>query len=278
MARQRRSSKAAVTVGALILASITIITVNARGGTGAIGGVRGLVGEITSPVFSAVDAVVSPVGNLLAGTINYGRVQRENEQLRAALARLETQAALNSTAAQQLAQLMALEHLPYLGTLPLVTAQTIDVNRSNFEATITLNKGRSSGILVGMPVVSSAGLVGAVVAVSNATATVRLITDASSSVSVDGSSNPADAGIAQGQGPGKNLDVSFLPAGVSVQRGQLFSTSGLQGGLFPGGIPVGTVTSRSSVAGSGSVGVTLQPVVDLSNLAYVDVVQWEATS
>jgi len=185
MARQRRSSKAAVTVGALILASITIITVNARGGTGAIGGVRGLVGEITSPVFSAVDAVVSPVGNLLAGTINYGRVQRENEQLRAALARLETQAALNSTAAQQLAQLMALEHLPYLGSLPLVTAQTIDVNRSNFEATITLNKGRSSGILVGMPVVSSAGLVGAVVAVSNATATVRLITDSSSSVSVE---------------------------------------------------------------------------------------------
>lgn len=278
MARQRRSSRTTVTVVALVLASITIFTVNARGGTGAVEGLRSVVADVVDPVLSAADAVASPIGNLFAGTLNYGRVERENEQLRAALAHAETEASLNATASAQLAQLLALEHLPYLGSLPLVTAQTVDVGRSNYAATITIDKGRDAGVLVGMPVVGAAGLVGSIVAVSASSATVRLVTDSSSAVSVSATGSPTDAGIAQGQGPSAPLSLNFLPAQASVQRGQLFSTAGLQGGLYPAGIPVGTVNSTSSVAGSGSVGVTLQPVADLGNLAYVDVVQWEANS
>ena len=55
----------------------------------------------------------------------------------------------------------------------------------------------------------------------------------------------------------------------------MLTTSGLQGALFPPGIPVARITSFSSTPSSTQENVVAQPVADLAALQYVDVLQWE---
>ena len=260
----------------LVLASVTILTVAARGSS-LTAGLRSLAADLARPIVGAVDALTRPIGSFFAGSFNYGQVVEENAQLRATVARLQLQLDLNQSSSAQLAQLLALEHLPYLGNLPTVTAQTIDLQTSNYAATITLGKGTSSGILVGMPVVGAGGLVGEVTATSNSTATVQLVTDAASAVAVR-FGTAGNLATAQGQGPGRTLEANYVPAGTSLRPGELFSTSGLAGGRYPAGIPVGRVASASSSAGAAQADVSLTPAADLAHLDYVDVVQWSPVS
>ena len=75
---------------------------------------------------------------------------------------------------------------------------------------MTIDKGRSDGVDVGMPVVGAGGLVGQVIQAFHHTAVVRLITDGQSKVGVTFGPSTQCAGapctgIVDGQGPGNNL-------------------------------------------------------------------------
>ena len=277
MARAKRSRKTTITVVVLVLLSVTVLTANAQGNSSA-NGIKGVVHDLTQPVISSLQAVFRPIGNFFAGSVNYGRVADENAQLRYTLHHLQQQVVTNSLAEAQLKQLLALEHLSFIGSTPTVMARTIDVGRSNFTATITLDKGTTSGVLAGMPVVGSGGLIGRILSVSSHSAVVRLVTDASSSVSVAFPTMTTEQAIVHGEGPGSEMSALYLPTGARVTKGALLLTSGLAGAVYPAGIPVGTVSSASSVAGAGGVDVTVTPAADLSNLGYVDVLQWTAGS
>ncbi len=78
----------------------------------------------------------------------------------------------------QLQEVLKLTHLPFVGNIPVVTAQVVNLNPSNFAATVELDVGTRNGVEPGMPVVGGSGLVGQVLSVSSTTSTVRLITDA----------------------------------------------------------------------------------------------------
>ena len=52
-------------------------------------------------------------------------------------------------------------------------------------------------------------------------------------------------------------------------------TSGLQGGIFPPGIPVGRVHSVSYHNGDPQENIALTPVVDVDSLEFVDVLRWQ---
>ena len=98
---------------------------------------------------------------------------------------------------------MALQNLPYLQSIPVVPAQTVDQNASNFTATITLDKGRADGVDVGYPVVAAGGLVGQVIQSFHHTCVVRLITDGQSKVGVvfGPASSTTASSTARGPGP-----------------------------------------------------------------------------
>jgi cell shape-determining protein MreC len=51
-------------------------------------------------------------------------------------------------------------------------------------------------------------------------------------------------------------------------------TSGLQAATFPPGIPVATVASFHTPSGASQISINVEPSANLSQLAYVDVVQW----
>lgn len=259
-----------------MLASVTLITFDLRGGTNHLtSGIRSVAHDVFSPITRGVNDILRPIGDFFAGAVHYGALQSENQQLQATIGRLRLQQNETEALRQQLREITSLDHLTYIGSLKTVTASMINRDLSDFDADITIDKGRSDGVLVGMPVVAAGGLVGQVIQSSHSTATVQLITDSRSSVGVSYGPTGQDYAQVAGQGPGNPLSVQFVPAQTQIHKGERLFTNQLAGAEFPPGIPVGTIHSFRSTVGSGSMTVTMSPSADLQQLAYVDVVQWE---
>jgi len=271
----RRSRRPRTTLLILILAAVTIITLDARGGLHVVtSGVRSAASDAFAPVRSGVNAVVEPIGSFLAGSVHYGAVREQNQKLQAEIDQLRMEQAAQAGQAQALKQLSALLHLPYLGNLQTVPAEVTDFGTSDFAATIDIDVGRADGVQLNMPVIGLGGLVGQVVIVSHHTATVRLITDGQSAVGVRYGPPPGSLAVLNGAGSGKPLSADLIPADTPLTDGEIFTTSGLQGALFPPGIPVARVTGSHTGSSASQESVTLQPLADLAHLRYVTVVLW----
>jgi len=259
----------------LVLLSVTVITIDERAGSHHLtSGLRSVANDVFAPVRSGVDSIIRPVGNFFAGAFDYGSLEQENAQLRASNGRLRVQASLNAGAEEQLRQITALQHLPYVGNLQFVTAQVIEDSPSNYQASLEIDAGRDSGVDVGMPVVANGGLIGQVTESAKQTAFVTLVTDTSSRVGVAFPSG--GTGTVVGQGPGHPLAADFVSSQTVARTGELLTTNSYQGGEYPAGLPVGRVTSHRLSASSSQQVIRLAPAADLQNLGYVDVVQWLA--
>jgi rod shape-determining protein MreC len=277
VARTRRPRRPRLTIGLLVLASITIITLDYRGDAhGSISSLKSAASDAFSPVRHGVDAVTHPIGSFLAGAVNGGQLEQENEKLRAEVGQLRRQALADGATENALKSIDALNHLPWTAGIPTVAAQVIDLNSSNFAATIVLDRGTTSGVDPGMPVVGSAGLVGQVIATSSTTCTVRLITDVASEVGVRYGPTSAEVGLVQGAGAEKSLPVTLVTPGAALHKGEILTTSGLPNADYPPLLPVARITRFSSTPSSTEEAVTAVPVADLAQLNYVDVLQWQA--
>jgi rod shape-determining protein MreC len=281
VAKARRSRRPRTTLILLVLASVTIITLDARGGFHRItSGVKSVAVDAFSPVRSGVDDITEPIGSFLAGSVHYGAVRQQNQKLQEEVDQLRAQQASQDDVDQSLRQLSALFSLPFIQNLQTVPAEVIDYGSSNFAATIDIDVGRNQGVRLGMPVVgggpgASGGLVGQVVQANHNSSTVRLITDGQSSVGVRyGPAATSALAVLDGQGGGKPLLAELVPTQTRLTGGEVFVTSGLQGAAFPGGIPVARVVGARAGATSSQESVTLQPMVDLTRLRYVSVVVW----
>jgi rod shape-determining protein MreC len=271
----RRSRRPRTTLLLLVLAAVTIITLDARGGLHVVtSGARSVASDAFTPIRSGVNAVVEPIGSFLAGSVHYGAVREQNQKLQAEIDQLKMQQAGAAQQEQALKQLSALLNLPYLGNLQTVPAEVTDFGTSDFAATVDLDVGRADGVQLNMPVVGLGGLVGLVVEVSHHTATVRLITDGQSAVGTVYGPAPGSLAVLNGTGPGKPLSADLVPSNTPLTPGEVFTTSGLPGALFPPGIPVATVTSAHTGTTANQESVSLQPKADLAHLRYVSVVLW----
>lgn len=274
MARSRRSRRT-LTVIVLVVVSLSLISLDLNGRTHSLtSGIKSVANDIYSPLRQGVEDIINPIGNFFAGAFNYSAVQSENEQLQREIGQLKATQAEKSFDENQLRLLTKLENLPFLNSLPTVTAQTVDQYTSNFTATITLDKGRADGVDVGYPVVGAGGLVGQVIQSFHHTSVVRLVTDGQSKVGVVFGPNNKYTAIVDGQGPGNDPTADLVAPGTPLHKGQHMYTSGLQAAAFPPGIPVATVSTFHTPSGASQIAVTLEPSADLSQLAYVDVVQW----
>jgi rod shape-determining protein MreC len=264
------------------LASVTIITLDARGGFHRVtSGLRSVASDAFAPIRSGVDDIIQPVGSFLAGSVHYGAVRQQNQKLQAEIGQLKMQQASQADAEQaltQLKQLSAFLNLPLFANLQSVPAEVTNYGTSDFAATIDISVGRDEGVQLNMPVVGSGGLVGQVVQANHSTATVRLITDGQSAVGVRYGAPPGLLAILSGQGSGKPLDADLVATTTALTAGEQFTTSGLPGAVYPGGIPVASVVSSSTGAAASQKSVELRPLADLAHLRYVSVVLWGPSS
>lgn len=260
----------------LVLTSLTIILLTSRDSSLAAS-VRGVARDAFGPVRTLGAKVTSPFGDFFNGITRYRDVKKENADLRRRLAAAEGKAAQAADAVRERSELLRLSGFPNPDAIDGVDARVLGGALSNLEYTLEIDRGTSDGVKADMPVVNGAGLVGRVRSASAHRATILLITDPASSVGVRLSTS-GDVGLAQGQGPGRVLPVRGIELSTKVAKGEVLVTSGLQGSVFPSGIPVGRVRAVAS-ARTGEVQrrLTMEPVADLAQLTFVKVLLWTGT-
>jgi rod shape-determining protein MreC len=274
----RRSTRHRFLLVLLVLTSITVITVDVRGGGGgAMESIRRGARDAFAPVQSTADDVINPVSDFFGGLFRYGHLKAENARLRRQLndARGKVNASSNTERERQ--ELFALQKLTFAGNTPAVAARVVATSPSNFQLTAEIDKGLPAGIQKGMPVVTGSGLVGKVVAVSQERATILLLTDPSFNVGIR-LSGSGDVGVARGNGVRQPLPVDLVDVGTKVSGDEVVVTSGLQGSVFPPDIPVGKVRSAKVPPGSLQHEVSIDPLVDLTRLDFVKVLIWQPKS
>ncbi|MDQ6725484.1 MAG: rod shape-determining protein MreC [Actinomycetota bacterium] len=274
MAVYRRSRRHRFFLVLLALTSVTVITLDYRGaGNGALESVRQSARDAFAPVQSVADRVVSPVADFFSTVTHYGSLTSENAKLRRELEAAKADAIRGADADRERQGLLELQGLDYAGGLASVPARVISTAPTNFELTITIDRGTDAHLAVGMPVVTAAGLIGRVTEASKLRSTVLLITDPSSNVGVR-LADSGQEGVVKGGGASGPLTLDFIDPSVAVGGGEPVVTSGLAKGLFPPQIPVGTVRSAKSTPTALQQDIRVSPIVDLARLEFVRVLLW----
>jgi len=257
----------------LVLTAGTIITLDYRGeATGVVHSAKSVLRDAFSPVGSAFVHGFRPVADFFVGAFRYKGEKDANARLRKQLGDLQRQRLEAADQQQALSQLLALQNLPFAESVPKVAAQVIDTTTSNFQLTVTLDRGTGAGVADGMTVVAGQGLLGRVVDASRSTSTVLLLTDPSSQIGVR--TPTGVVGVASGRGANQALRVDFIPPATALHKGDVLVTSGLQGSIYPAGIPVGRVSLVDQRPDALQEDVSLAPVVPLDQIRYVDVLRW----
>jgi rod shape-determining protein MreC len=273
----RRYTSQRLTFVILVLLSVTAITLDYKGeASHSISSIRSAARDAVSPIQRVLSDALRPLGNFFAGAVNYGAAVQENQQLRGELGTLRREALQNQNAEHELQAILNEQHLPYVQNIPTILAEIISGPSSNFQDTFEIDRGTSSGVGVGMPVVAGAGLVGTVVSSGTSTSVVEAITNPGSSFGVTFGSPPSVA-LADGRGSGYPLSLADVTSQMSVRVGEQVYSSGIAGAALPAGLPVGTVSSVRYQGGSLTKTVLVKPVADLSGLSYVTVLQWLQT-
>jgi rod shape-determining protein MreC len=122
----------------------------------------------------------------------------------------------------------------------VLIAELMSVDLDPYRQQVLINKGSSSGVFVGQPVLDANAVMGQVVEVSPLTATVLLITDATHALPVQVNRTGLRT-VAAGTGLINALELPHLPNNADIREGDLLVTSGL-GGHFPPGYPVARVS------------------------------------
>lgn len=149
-------------------------------------------------------------------------------------------------------------------------ATVIGYDTSPAVRSIIIDKGSDDGILVGMPVESSRGLVGRVFRTSPGSAQVALITDNASAIPAR-LGNTRATGVLSGSGLGGPLTMDWIDLKFNIEVGEVVLTSGL-GGNFPQDIVVGQVIEVNRSEADLFQQAIIQPVTDFDTLEMVFVI------
>ena len=256
----------------IVLTAITLITLDYRAdGGGVTGSIRDGARTALSPIGTAVDYVVTPVGNVIGGILDFGRVRRENAKLRDELAQARSDVESAQDAKSQLQRMEDELGLASTGDIPSVAARVSGGSASILQVTIEIDKGKDDGITKGMPVISGGALVGRVQRATAHRSTVQLLSDPRLSVGVR-LARTGDLSVATGDGGG--MVMSLVEPNTEIHNPDAVVTSGLQQSEYPPGLPVGKVRSAKRDEAGLTQSVRLRPLVNLSRLSFVRVLQW----
>ncbi len=204
----------------------------------AIDASRGALDSVIRPVSNVVAAPVRWVGDGVNGVKQYFFAVSENRRLRAEVAELSQWRDKAIALKDDNVRYQSLLGLKTDPPIPMVGARVIADARGPFANTRLADAGIEAGVEVGNPVMTEHGLVGRVLGVAKGVSRILLLNDVASRTPVlDDRSN--SRAILTGDGSGEPK-LGYLRGADPVKAGDRILTSG-DGGLFPRGLPVGTV-------------------------------------
>lgn len=235
----------------------------AAGQVGVLHPVQGTFLRVVSPVENVLNGIFRPVATILSDAGDLRALQEENRRLRLdneslqnKLIELQTDAAR----VKELEEALGIQQGDESQTL--LAANVVSHDTSAFSDVISIDRGSSHGVRVGMNVLSSQGsLMGTVTDVFSSRSFVRLITDSKSRVNAEVQETKFE-GIVKG-GPERSLTFDLVEADVKV--GDKLVTSGL-GGNYQKDLPIGTVVEVSGTPQDLYKTVKVEPQVRLSTV------------
>jgi rod shape-determining protein MreC len=173
----------------LVVTALVLLTFDQRGNR-VIDGFRSAFITVTAPLRTVARVVSTPVQNAWYGLTSFDELKRENDELRDRIEAQDGAAIAAEAVVYENSELKSELGLPTLSGIERVRAEVVSGAPSNFDQTITVNQGERRGIRVGMPVITSGGLVGRVEQVTARQSVVRLLSDPESTVGVRFASSP----------------------------------------------------------------------------------------
>lgn len=202
--------------------------------------VRSMLSVLAHPLHLAVNAPAAYLRTARERMTDEARLRsvnaalsRENLLLKARLQQFESLEAENMRLRDLLGSSFS------IGERVLI-AEIMAVDLTPSRQQVMLNKGTSSGVFVGQPVLDADAVMGQVVRTNPFSAVVLLITDSDHALPVEVNRNGVRS-IAAGTGLGQGLELLFIPKNADIREGDLLVTSGM-GERFPPGYPVARVT------------------------------------
>jgi rod shape-determining protein MreC len=222
---------------AFLAASVVLIVLDHRGGW--LDQARGAATVAVQPLWQ-----LAGLPSRLGRTVRQDAVTRsllaeDNRRLRNDLLVMGARQARLQVEADENARLRGLLGAATRHDLDVQLAPILDVDLDPSRQRLLLDAGSRDGVHAGQSVIDAGGLVGQVIAVTPATATVLLLTDLDHAVPVSISRSGVRL-VAYGIGRSDRLEVRNIPVSSDVKPGDVVVTSGL-GGRFPPGFPVGTL-------------------------------------
>lgn len=276
MAVSRRGprSRTRFTVFLLVLTAITLLTLDFRG-FGPLESARNATLSVFGPVGDAAGSVFRPVGDAWNGAFRYGDVEEDNRRLRDRIDQLEAQIATNKSSQQELDQLKAQLDIGFVGQIPTARARVTSGAIGNFEDTVEIDKGSSSGVIKGMPVVSGQGLIGSVVRVSDSRAVVKLVTNRDFRVGAKVNGKAGSLVRVSGTGDERKLSGKTDQKDSQAAVGDLLVTSGVEHSLFPADVPIGKVSAIRDNDIELQKDIDVDLLANLTDLEYVTVMLYQ---
>jgi rod shape-determining protein MreC len=271
MALYPRPRNTRLLVVSLVMVSLLTITVDYRGGEkGPLEAAGQGALQVVAALQSGVSKVVQPIGSFLSGIAHIGSLRSENNALREQIKALQAQASQSTSEKRRIQELTNLLKLSEDLQLTGVSGRVVGESVSNFEWSVTIDKGSADKVQMNDPVVSGDGLVGHVIQVASNACKVQLIIDPESAVAGRLTSS-GETGLLVGQ-RNRPLTMDLVNSDAKVFGQELVVTSGYQQGLYPAEIPIGTVSHVFSRLGSLNTTIEISPAVDFSALEFVLVV------
>jgi len=225
--------------------------------------------EVVGPVQSLVSSVGDGVESVWRRYFALVGAAKQNEDLRRQVNRLKRELSRQEElklANQRLRKLVGLkDRLAW----PLVAAEVVAVDPTDYFRTSVINAGSSDGVRKLMPVVNDLGVVGRVVWTSPNYAKLLLLTDPNAAVDVIVERSRV-RGVVEGAGRDA-LRLKYALHNDDVMLGDRLICSGAAG-VFPKGYLVGTVSSVTKEAKGVFQAVNVEPAVNFARLEEVIVI------
>lgn len=224
--------------------------------------------------------LVAPFQKVIVNTTRYFRdvwehyffltaVVADNDRLRRELRQMQILQHHYEEVRQANERLQSLLDMTATLQRPAVAARVVGKDPSPWFQTILVDKGRSDGVDIGLPVINAQGVVGLVVEATRGFAKVMLITDPKSAVDAMVQESRA-RGVLKGGTAGYCV-LDYVLRQHTLGPGDTVVASGLDG-IFPKGMPVGRVTGIVKNDAGLFQDVTVTPYVDFDRLEEVLIV------
>ncbi|MCD8339938.1 MAG: rod shape-determining protein MreC [Burkholderiales bacterium] len=218
---------------------------------------------VSDSVYTVLAAPVRLARDVSAHMTSKDQLLKNNQELKDEIMKVQVLGSRLETLEEENRMLKQMLMQKKVQQVPSAVFQVTRVLSDGYTQRFQINGGSDQGLQPGMPVLSEKGLAGQLVHVGPFSSLLRLVQDKNQEVPVlfEGS---GIRGLVRGTGEDLKLESRDLPYTDKIKPGDKVVTSGLDG-VYPKGIPVGTVISALPSDTGSYVEVTIKAVKGMGN-------------